>query len=55
MADISRGRSVQDKDNVGGLRAVYFLAYDETKYNGGLDPVFDTHTNSKVYRFIRVI
>lgn len=47
MADISRGRQVQDKDNVGGLRAVYFLAYDETKYNGGLEPTFDV-TNVKL-------
>lgn len=47
MADISTGRSVQDKDNVGGLRAAYFLAYTETDHDGGLTPTFDG-TNTDV-------
>ena len=40
--DINRHRIVQDKDNVGGLRAVYFSNYDEDSYTGGLAPVFAT-------------
>ena len=43
--DISRNRIVQDKDNVGGLRAVYFSNYDEAAVTGGLSPTFAT-TNS---------
>lgn len=41
MANISRGRMVQDKDIVGGLRAVYFINYDESSPTGGLDVTFD--------------
>lgn len=41
--DINRSRIVQDKDNVGGLRAAYFVNYDETMPNGGLNSItFDT-------------
>ena len=40
--DISRNRIVQDKDNVGGLRAVYFHNYDETAITGGLTYTFDS-------------
>lgn len=42
MADIARGRMVQDKDIVGGLRAVYFINYDESSSTGGLNVTFDT-------------
>ena len=40
--DISRNRIVQDKDNVGGLRAIYFHNYDETAVTGGITYTFDT-------------
>ena len=36
--DIGRNRIVQDKDNVGGLRAAYFINYDETSATGGINP-----------------
>lgn len=36
MGDITRNRPVQDKDNVGGLRAAYFIKYDESRSTGGL-------------------
>ena len=44
--DITRGRIVQDKDNVGGLRAVYFINYDENSVNGGLGTVAYDATNT---------
>ena len=44
--DITRGRIVQDKDNVGGLRAVYFINYDENSINGGLGAVAYDGTNT---------
>lgn len=34
MADITRGRRTQDKDNVGGLRAAYFAILDEASGSG---------------------
>lgn len=39
--DINRGRIVQDKDNVGGLRAIYFINYDEASASGGLNVTFN--------------
>ncbi len=51
MADLKRGRPVQDKNNVGGLRAAYLLAYDESKYNGGLDPTFDATNTQTIQSF----
>ena len=40
--DITRNRIVQDKDNVGGLRAIYFHNYDEDAITGGLTYTFDS-------------
>lgn len=34
MGDIARNRPVQDKDNVGGLRAAYFIKLDESVGTG---------------------
>ena len=48
MADITRGRIVQDKDNVGGLRAAYFINYDESSDNGGLGTLAYDTTNTDV-------
>lgn len=44
--DITRGRIVQDKDNVGGLRAAYFINYDESSPTGGLPGVTFDGTNT---------
>lgn len=46
--DISRGRIVQDKDNVGGLRAAYFINYDEASPTGGLSVTFDNTNTDQV-------
>lgn len=51
MADIARGRQVQDKDIVGGLRAVYFINYNEASPTGGLNVTFDT-TNTSVVELL---
>ena len=42
VIDIARGRTVQKKDRIGGLRAVYFINYDEADYQGGITPTFDS-------------
>ena len=48
MGDIARGRNVQDKDNVGGLRAAYFVKLDETTGTGLGTLEYDTAITSQI-------
>ena len=40
--DLQRGRQVKDIDRVGGLRAAYFINYDESSSTGALNVTFDS-------------
>ena len=46
MGSISRGRRVQDKDNVGGLHKVYFIKIDESR-NGFPTTIGYDSTNTR--------